>query len=160
MLCDVCESVIRDRANLITDQPGDDGPMVLCAHHRTSKTLEQSAAQCCYVCSNFWNQLSITEQEALRTEEARVALARVEVQNAQVEEEDLFEWLTFTILQKGNVVGDDFSLILTFSGDGIDWKRVSSRDPIALGIYVLKISGSEYTFTFTIGNSYLIIMAR
>jgi ferredoxin len=113
MLCDICINVLQHRANLISDEPGDDGPRIMCAHHRTVVTLEASAAEGCHVCLAFWDQLFHAEKEALRVEGTK-AMMNKEAKNdngeklrednkdneePRSEEEDYFEWLTFTMLQ-------------------------------------------------------------
>lgn len=147
MLCHVCIGVLRDRSNLITNEPGDDGPMTMCAHHRTTQTLEISAAQGCQICHSFWDQVTISERDALRAEESRVLkatdLSRSTSQadedgRSPEDEEDLFEWLTFTILYRDQSYGGDYVVMLAFSGDGLEWTRVSTRKPVASGLYIMQ----------------------
>ncbi|KAH7091524.1 heterokaryon incompatibility protein-domain-containing protein [Paraphoma chrysanthemicola] len=126
----------------------------MCAHYRTILTLEISAAQGCHVCLAFWDQLSDAEKEALRVEESKAMMNKEarkddggnvredekvkEEPRSEKEEEDYFEWLTFTILQRDEYCGGDYVLSLAFSGDGIDWGKVSARKDVALGLYVLQ----------------------
>tara|TARA_R110002003_G_scaffold2773_2_gene24621 strand:- start:798 stop:1280 length:483 start_codon:yes stop_codon:yes gene_type:complete len=152
MLCDICINVLQHRANLISDEPGDDGPRIMCAHHRTTSTLETSAAEGCHVCLAFWDQLFDAEKEALRVEESRAMMNKAarkddgenskedekDKEEPRSEEEDYFEWLTFTILQRDEYCGGDYVLTLSFSGDGIEWGKVSARKDLALGLYVLQ----------------------
>jgi hypothetical protein len=149
MMCQTCTGVLQNRANLITNEPGDDGARTMCAHHRTTETLEAAANQGCYICHAFWDQISGAEQRALRIQES-IALEKkiagmavtdpLDQGGLQGEEEDYFEWLTFTILQRNQFYGGEYVLMMMFSGDNIDWKNVSSRKTIALGVYVLQPS--------------------
>ena len=147
MLCDICIGVLQHRANLISSEPGDDGPRTMCAHHRTTQTLETSAAEGCRICCAFWDQLAESEQKLLRIEESKALKKKEQRPNAtqlnkdvglQLEEDDYFEWLTFTILQRDPYYGGEYALMLMFSGDDIDWESVSARHTIALGVYVLQ----------------------
>jgi len=135
MLCGVCIGVLQHRANLITNEPGDDGPRTMCAHHRTTRTLEKSAAEGCYICHTFWIQLSEHEQEALRAAELRRSVEKEPHASAETPEH-LLEWLTLTILQQNSISGGGFMLMLSFSGEGIDWKSVSPKHYLALGLFV------------------------
>jgi hypothetical protein len=146
MLCDICIGVLTHRANLIAKYDGDDGFTVMCAHHRILQTLEDSAAQGCHVCQAFWLQLSDIEQEALRAAEKKRSL---ETPGRPVEKpepdklEDYFEWLTFTMLMKEPWgLGVEYLLMLKFSGEGIGWKSVSPKDPLALGFHTLQTTAS------------------
>ncbi|KAF2833349.1 HET-domain-containing protein [Ophiobolus disseminans] len=155
MLCDTCIGVLRDRSNIITDEPGDDGPRVMCAHHRTTQTLQRAAEDGCSICYAFWNQLSEAEITALRLQESLAMKKKVIIVKDPPalepgelrDKEDLLEWLTITILTRGSDYegaehgGDfravDFALILAFCGKGIDWGEVSSKKTITRGFYML-----------------------
>ena len=116
------------------------------AHHRTVETLEKSAAQGCHICQEFWLQLTNTEQEALRAAESKRLSATPGrlVEKPQPDKlEDYCEWLTFTLLLKEPWgLGVDYLLKLKFSGEGIDRKRVSPKDTLALGLHTLQTSTS------------------
>jgi hypothetical protein len=64
--------------------------------------------------------------------------------------EDYFEWLTFTLLLKEPWgLGVDYLLMLKFSGEEIDWKSVSPKDTLALGLHTLQTSISMLpTYSF------------
>jgi hypothetical protein len=52
--------------------------------------------------------------------------------------EEYFEWLTYTLLQKEPwSLGEDYLLMLKFSGEGIDWTSDSSKDTLAVGLHTL-----------------------
>jgi hypothetical protein len=144
MLCDICIGVLTHRANLIAKYDGDDGFTIMCAHHRILETLEDSVAQGCHVCQAFWLQLSETEQEALRTAASKRFLTTPgrPVEKPQPDKlEDYFEWLTFTLLIRETWnLGGDYLFTVQYSGEGIDWKSVSSKDPLAHGLHVLQIN--------------------
>jgi ferredoxin len=159
MLCGICTNVLQHRANLISDEPGDEGPRIMCAHHRTTLTLENSATEGCHVCLAFWNQLFDAEKEALRVEESKATMNKEERKddgevlkehkkdNEEPQcEEDYFEWLTLTILQRDEYCGGDYLLTVIFSGEGIDWEKVSARKDLALGLSVLReVAGTHFS---------------
>ncbi|CAN9305623.1 unnamed protein product [Alternaria alternata] len=115
----------------------------MCAHHRTLETLEMSAAQGFHICQAFWLQVSETEQDALRAAETKRLLATPGRPPEKPEPDNLqeyFEWLTFTLLLKEPWgLGVDYVLMLKFSGEGIDWKSVSPKDTLALGLHTFQI---------------------
>lgn len=143
ILCNIFVGVLTHRANLIAKEHGDDGLAIICAHHRTLETLEMSAAQGCHICQAFWLQVSEIEQDALRATETKRLLATPSRPPEKPEPDNLqeyFGWLTFTLLLKepwGSVV--DYVLMLKFSGEGIDWKSVSPKDTLALGLHTFQI---------------------
>lgn len=146
MLCKVCIGVLKRRANLITiisgeDEKYEEGPTIVNAHHETTQSLEASATEGCHVCRAFWDQLSMREQEALRAAEA-TCRRHEEAESAEQLEpgKELLTWLTITLLARGQMYGEDFALIVAFSGDGIDWKSVSPRKKPAQGIHILQLS--------------------
>jgi hypothetical protein len=152
MLCNICVSVLTHRANLIAKHDGDDGLLILCAHHQTSETLERSAAEGCHICQAFWLQMSEPEQEALRAAESKRLLATPgrPVEKPQPDNlDDYFEWLTFTLLiRKSWASGGEYLFTVKFWGEGIDWKSVSSKDPLAHGLHVLRTDTSMFSTYF------------
>ncbi|CAN9305232.1 unnamed protein product [Alternaria alternata] len=139
----------------------------MCAHHRTLETLEMSAAQGFHICQAFWLQVSETEQDALRAAETKRLLATPGRPPEKPEPDNLqeyFEWLTFTLLLKEPWgLGVDYVLMLKFSGEGIDWKSVSPKDTLALGLHTFQIcytdeamSGPYVTLSHCWGKSQFI----
>ena len=71
MLCQTCIGVLQHREGFVETWGTPKHPAVLCAHHRTVRTLEASAAQDCQICQPFWNDLSDPEQQALREQDSK-----------------------------------------------------------------------------------------
>jgi hypothetical protein len=86
--------------------------------------------------------MSEPEQEALRVAESKRLLATPDrpVEKPQPDNlGDYFEWLTFTLLvPKTWNSGGEYLFTVEFSGEGVDWKSVSSKDHLVRGIHTLR----------------------
>jgi hypothetical protein len=142
MLCDICVGVLTHRANFVT-KIDDHGLVIVCAHHRTTETLEKSAVEGCHVCQAFWLLLSENEQEALQIAESR----RLQMPD---ELNPSFEWLTLTHLKRyTSGLGGDYLLTVSFRGSGIAWKSVSAKSIHEPGFHVLQIDTGKLSVSIS-----------
>jgi hypothetical protein len=136
MLCLVCIGVLQFRANLISDNPGNDNLGILCAHHHTTSTLAASAAEGCHICQPFWCQLTAFEQESLSLEESRAVAS---ITHSGRVKENPFDWLTCMFLRPDDSSSGEYVLRLRFSAVSINWENVSvRREHIAKSMHILK----------------------
>jgi hypothetical protein len=58
MICELCHSILQHRAGLIKETP----KFHFFAHHATPSSLRDSAAQGCYLCLTFCNEMFDSDQ--------------------------------------------------------------------------------------------------
>lgn len=144
MLCDICIDVLKHRANLMhVGRTLQDEPLIVNAHHRTTQSLQSSAAEGCHVCMPFWNQLDKHEQKALQAvEERRIQEEAADLERLQPDEQ-LEDWLTYTLLSSWDFNGRNLAFNIGFKDIGIEWESVAQGGRPALSSHFLQlISGS------------------